>query len=331
MTAKKFIILLSILFISNLSIAQTKDSTQTKPQIEKQKIDTVYINNPSLENAERMFDRTLTLLGIVIGGIGVLVTIIAIIVGFGGFFGYKDIQQRKKINKEVEDFKERIGDYEKQSKQIFEGLKKFKEETDKMRKEIPEISLNEKPSEELKKQLDEFGNRVEFLEALGSNLTIDDYLKRGNDFYFKKEYQLALKAFNKAIEKKQNSVGLWHNKGMVLLELERWEEALEAFNKAIEIKPGVSHSLTNKALALQKLGRLNEALKIHNKAIEINSKDYRAWYNIAMFYSIKKEKELVIENLKKAIELYSNYKELAKTNEDFKWLWDDEDFKKLVE
>ena len=38
-----------------------------------------------------------------------------------------------------------------------------------------------------------------------------------------------------------------------------------------------------------------------------------------------------LNHLRESNIFYGEFKELAKTNEDFKWLWDDEDFKKLVE
>ena len=42
-------------------------------------------------------------------------------------------------------------------------------------------------------------------------------------------------------------------------------------------------------------------------------------------------KEKAMSDLEKAIELDKSRKEKAKKDEDFKNLWDDEDFKKLVE
>ena len=45
---------------------------------------------------------------------------------------------------------------------------------------------------------------------------------------------------------------------------------------------------------------------------------------------MKKDKENTLKNLSKAIELDPKYKEDAKKDEDFKWLWDDEDLKKVT-
>ena len=46
---------------------------------------------------------------------------------------------------------------------------------------------------------------------------------------------------------------------------------------------------------------------------------------------MKGNKEKALSDLKKAIELDISHKEEAKEDKDFEKLWDDEDFKKLVE
>lgn len=67
-----------------------------------------------------------------------------------------------------------------------------------------------------------------------------------------------------------------------------------------------------------------------DKAIEIDSDNFSAWYNKACAYSLKRDKENMLKNLVKAIELDPDFKEKAKRDEDFKNFWDDEDFKKIV-
>ncbi len=79
-----------------------------------------------------------------------------------------------------------------------------------------------------------------------------------------------------------------------------------------------------KGIALSKFGKHDEAIKL--------KPDYAsAWFNKACAYSLKGDKENTVENLRKAIALDPKYKEDAKKDEDFKNLWGDEDFKKMVE
>ena len=56
----------------------------------------------------------------------------------------------------------------------------------------------------------------------------------------------------------------------------------------------------------------------------------KAWYNKACVHSLKGDKENALKNLSRAIKLDRKNKEDAKKDEDFKNLWDDEDFKRIT-
>jgi tetratricopeptide (TPR) repeat protein len=177
-------------------------------------------------------------------------------------------------------------------------------------------------------------------------------------------YEEVLKAYDKAIELKPDFAVAWHGRGFALQTLGRLEEALIAYDKAIELKPDFAEALTNKGVALQTLGRLEEALKAcdraiklnpdyvevwnnkglalgklgryeealiaHDKAIELKPEDASTWYNKACTYSWKDDKENTLKNLSKATDLDAKFKEMAKSDADFKNFWADEDFKKIV-
>ncbi len=118
--------------------------------------------------------------------------------------------------------------------------------------------------------------------------------------------------------------------GFFLGKFNRLDEALKAFDKAIELKPDYADAWYNKGIVLSKLNRLDEALKAFDKAIELKPDYADAWYNKACAYSIKKDKEKALINLYKAIELDANGKNKAKTDKDFKNLWEEDGFKKIV-
>lgn len=87
----------------------------------------------------------------------------------------------------------------------------------------------------------------------------------------------------------------------------------------------------NKDVTHDKVGRHDEALKAVDKAIELKPDYADARYNRACVYSMKGEKEKAFSDLKRAIGLDKSYKEKAKKDEDFKNLWEDKDFKRIVE
>ena len=244
----------------------------------------------------------------------------------------KEIENKAKETKKiVDEAKEVVGD----AKPVFDRLKeidKNREKTlDPFRERATHLpSVPEPFSEDQKRLLDEYGKKIEFLEAFGVPLKPEDYLSRGDDFYQSNEYELALKACDKAIELKPDYADAWYNRGVILGKLGRYDEALKAFDKAIELKPDYADACNNRGVSLDKLGRYDEALKAYDKAIVLKPDYASAWYNKACAYSLKGDKENALKHLSKAIDLDAKYREEAKSDEDFKNLWDDEDFKRIV-
>ncbi|MCK4795939.1 MAG: tetratricopeptide repeat protein [Spirochaetes bacterium] len=320
--------------------------------------------------------------------IGTLALVIAIV----GGLGFLEIKKWHKTRNNIE----------KDAEAITELKTKLEIYLDEARNKVENISQTvslEKPTDEVLRKLDDFSRHVETLELLGASLKPEDYLNQGNDFYFKEDYESAIKAYDRTIELKPDNVIAWCNKGVALGELCRFDEALKVFEKAIELKPDYAEAWSNKGVTLYKLGRYTEALKVTEKAIELKpdyaeawsnkgvnlselgryeealsdlekaielNPDYfiawsnkgttlvelgqykdaievydktiglkfdfdEAWFNRACAYSQMGDKEKALSDLEKAIELNASYKEDAKKDKDFKTLWDDEEFKKLVE
>jgi len=99
---------------------------------------------------------------------------------------------------------------------------------------------------------------LNFLKHLGFNSNL---YNRGVDFYYKGNYELALEAFDKAIEIKPDDAKTWSNKGVALGKLGRYDDALKAFDKAIEIKPEDAEAWYNKACIYSLRGDKVDALK----------------------------------------------------------------------
>ena len=281
------------------------------------------VEKENIIEAQRSFDRSLDILNVVAISIGVLVGLLTLIIVIAVALGVFEYRKWKAIRKDVE----------KEANIIRELRNNAESDANILRNEVEKFHtpITEKPSEELKKKFEELATKLEFIEKLGVSLKPVDYYNRGVDFFYKSQYELALKAFEKAIELKSDYVDAWSGKGVSLGELGRHEEALKAFEKAIELKPDYASAWYNKGAALSKLGRHEEALKAFEKATELKPDYALAWYNHACGYSVKGDKEKALRDLKKAIELDISHKEDAKEDKDFEKLWDDEDFKKLIE
>jgi tetratricopeptide (TPR) repeat protein len=144
------------------------------------------------------------------------------------------------------------------------------------------------------------------------------------------KHEEAILAYDKAIEFNPDYAEAWSNKGVVLSLLGKHEEAIQAFNKAIEFKPAYPRAWCNKGAALSQIGKREEALQAFNKAIELDSDYPDAWFNRATEYSLLKNKPESLGSLAKAISLDPKNKDAAKNETDFRWLWDDPDFKAIV-
>ncbi len=212
--------------------------------------------------AQRSLDRSLSILNIVATSMGALVGLITIIVIIAIAIGIFEYSKWKAIRKDIE----------KEANVIREIRQKAEQDVNTLRDEIekiPHTPLTEKPSEEVIKKFDEFASRLEFLEALGGSLKPEDYINRGVDLYYKSKYELALKAFEKAIELKSDNYFAWFMKCTTLFFLRRVDEALKAIEKAIGLKPEEVGAWIIKGalLATDGISRYDEALKAFEKAI----------------------------------------------------------------
>ena len=75
-----------------------------------------------------------------------------------------------------------------------------------------------------------------FVTVLGQNNAIE-YFNNGNTKLHLKEYQGAIKDYNKAIELNPDSEGAYYNRGLAKQNLEDYNGAIEDFTKTIEINP----------------------------------------------------------------------------------------------
>jgi tetratricopeptide (TPR) repeat protein len=314
--------------------------------------------------AEKGLDRSIGVLNIVATSMGVLVGLIAIVFALAAALGFFEYRRWKSLRKEAEKHVKEIKDSAATIKPIVDKIQKAEEEVNQSKDKFKSPSLTETPSEDLKKKLDEYGKKIEFLEAFGMQLKPEDYFNHGTDLYYKGKYELALEAFNKTTELKPDSAEAWDNKGVALEKLGRYKEALEAYNqaiklqpnfviawinkgaalinlalydealqvlnKAIGLKPDLAEAWNNIGFALGMLGRNDEALQAYNKAIELKPNFAEAWYNKAYSYALRGNKQIALSDLKKAIELKPEAKERAKKDKSFEFFWNDDDFKKIV-
>ena len=332
---------------------EKKKSTPLEEAQQKYGYDVIEI----IRDTQRTLDRSINTLNVVATLIGILIGLIALIFTIAGATGFFQFRRWTALRKDIEEDAKYIREIRDRSEQEFNDMR-----NEIKKKDFP--SLREEPTKELKEKLDEFSRKLEFFELLGMPLKPEDYVSRGNDLFYKNNFEFSLKAYDKATKLKPGYIDAWINKGVSLMKLdrdeeaikayekaielkpdnpiawinkgitfrklERFEEALKAYDKAIKLKPDYIDGWINKSLALMRLERFEEALKAEKKAIELKPDYDIAWYNKACLYSLKGDKENALQCLSRAIELDAKNKKEAKEDEDFKWLWKDEKFKKIT-
>lgn len=109
------------------------------------------------------------------------------------------------------------------------------------------------------------------------------------------------------------------------------EKAHDAIETAIELFTKNASLWHEKGKMFEKLCRYEEAHNAFNKAKRLEHEYAKMQYELAGDFILQGLKEDTLERLSAAIALDSRYKDMAKKAEPFKSLWDDEDFKRIVE
>ena len=192
------------------------------------------------------------------------------------------------------------------------------------------LSLKEEPSEEYKKELDDFSRKLENYEALDLPLRAEDYRKKGAFHYYNKELDKALEAYKKATEIDPKNAQAWGDKGDLLFDMDLFGSAVSAYKKTSDLDPNNEDWMGNTAAALIERGQYKRALNAVRKTLRINPDNSAAIYNRAIIFSKRDNNEKAIENLRIAIKLDPDLKIVARKDEDFKNLKDNTEFIQLT-
>jgi len=115
------------------------------------------------------------------------------------------------------------------------------------------------------------------------SLTAEEWFERGFVFQQNKTLEEALRCYHEVIqlEPDQKILAITHsNVGVLLKDLERYDEAESAFRKAIELDPSLAPVYYNLGIVLGNLERYDEAESAFRKAIELDPSDGDAYYNL---------------------------------------------------
>jgi tetratricopeptide (TPR) repeat protein len=111
-----------------------------------------------------------------------------------------------------------------------------------------------------------------------------------------------------------------------LLQQGEYEEAIDMYDKTLQTNPDSYEAWLGRGIAFTRLSQYETAIGCYNKALQLNSDHPEPWYEKARCYAIKKDIDLVIDNLQRAITINPNIRKLALQDPDFEIILDHEMF-----
>ncbi|MBA7585590.1 Photosystem I assembly protein Ycf3 [subsurface metagenome] len=158
----------------------------------------------------------------------------------------------------------------------------------------------------------------------------DTLNNRGNTYDNLERYDEALADYNRALELRPDDPDTFTNRGATYGKLKKYDEALADFNRSLELRPDDPDTLTNRGATYGKLKKYDEALTELNRSLELEPDHPGTLYDLACLFSLWGKTKDALDYLKKAVDKDEEWREDAKTDEDFDNIRDDPRFKKLV-
>jgi tetratricopeptide (TPR) repeat protein len=151
--------------------------------------------------------------------------------------------------------------------------------------------------------------------------------------FIKTEYgqnEEALRDIEKLISMQPDSADIRILYGQLMYEMKKHREASEAFKKAIILYPGNADVYGMCAAALLQAGNPGEAISVADRGVALFPGNPGAFYNRGCIFALNGDKVHALDDLRKAVEINPGLKQHARKDEDFKTLWEDEEFKTIT-
>ena len=184
--------------------------------------------------------------------------------------------------------------------------------------------------------LNTLGDYDQALKAFNRAADIDPknpwiYVNRGVSYNFMGNYRQGLLDEEKAISLNATISWAYINRGWAYLGLGNFNQALADLNKAAQLDPENPYVYHMRAWAHNGLGNKRQTMEDFDKSLNLAPNNSWTHWNIAAYHALSGEKEKSISALGKAIRINGTLRQKAKTDKRFQSLWNDVDFRKLVE
>jgi tetratricopeptide (TPR) repeat protein len=154
-------------------------------------------------------------------------------------------------------------------------------------------------------------------EGLPAQIAYFATLTIGQVYYWDGKFELALSAFDGAIESAQQggtSEGLaavYFYRGYIYwMAMDDTREAIADYDKAIKLRPDYSSVYFNRAFVCAAKGNYDQAVADYTKVIELEPDNVEAYLNRGVAYAANSEYDLAMADYDKAIELRPDYSDV---------------------
>ncbi len=129
----------------------------------------------------------------------------------------------------------------------------------------------------------------------------EDAVLRANARVQKKDYENAIKEYQKALALKPNDPKVHLLLGLTYANAGKFDEAVQHSTQSIQIEPSFA-AYQNLGIIFANQGDYPRAIDAYKKALEIEPKSYRAWYQLGLVYATQLDFEHAIESYEKSID-----------------------------
>lgn len=133
------------------------------------------------------------------------------------------------------------------------------------------------------------------------------HYNRGTIYGERKDYDLAIKDYTRAIELRPDYTEAYNNRGWVYGNKHDYDREIQDCTKAIELKPDYADAYNNRGSAYGGKGVFNLAIPDYAKALDLKPEDADVYYNLGVAFSRIDDHNRAIQYYAKAIEIKPNF------------------------
>lgn len=148
----------------------------------------------------------------------------------------------------------------------------------------------------------------------------EEYYEKGYAQYNDFNYNEAIRLFDMALKADSASYKALNGKGIALCFKGSYLQGMELIRESLAIKPDFAYANFNMAMAYKLQKDYDNALLWFGKAAAIDPGDPWTYYGISTIYADRRDSAKALEFLKKAIDLDSSVKGVARSQSHYTWM-----------